>query len=223
MKCPLRRSRSASSISAVVFMTNGPWRAIGSPSGRAAASRNRPPPGAAAASTRSPSPKTTSDGACAAFRVGAEAHLALIHVREGGVPSRHRLAERRALRQRHVEELGRHREAFHRPGQPPVRRVARDGRAPARRPSSAALGQVASGQVPVLRARHLLARGQVEPELEPPMPSGRTCGISSWRMPLPEVIHWMSPGPMLPRWPSESRCWTSPVRTNVTVSMPRCG
>ncbi len=30
------------------------------------------------------------------------------------------------------------------------------------------------------------------------MPSGRTCGISSWRMPLPEVIHWMSPAPMLP-------------------------
>ena len=38
-----------------------------------------------------------------------------------------------------------------------------------------------------------------------------------------DVIHWMSPAPIDPWWPSESRCFTSPVRMIVTVSIPRCG
>jgi len=41
-KVPLRRSRSASSISSRVFITNGPYRAMGSCRGCPETSRNRP-------------------------------------------------------------------------------------------------------------------------------------------------------------------------------------
>ena len=72
--------------------------------------------------------------------------------------------------------------------------------------------------------RHLLARGQVQPQLEAGDALGRTCGISSWRMPLPDVIHWMSPAPMLS--PVAERIAVPHLalpRTIVTVSIPRCG
>src|SRR3989442_795135 len=42
-------------------------------------------------------------------------------------------------------------------------------------------------------------------------------------MPLPAVIHCTSPGEMTPRFPRLSPCSTSPARTYVIVSMPRCG
>src|SRR3989442_1539950 len=67
---PERSSASVCSISARVFMTNGPYRAIGSCSGRAAASKKRPPSSPASASTRSPSPKTTRAGARTTLRSG---------------------------------------------------------------------------------------------------------------------------------------------------------
>ena len=42
-------------------------------------------------------------------------------------------------------------------------------------------------------------------------------------MPLPAVIHWMSPGPSTPSLPTESLCRTSPSNMMVTVSNPRWG
>src|SRR6185503_17320518 len=42
-------------------------------------------------------------------------------------------------------------------------------------------------------------------------------------MPLPAVIHCTSPAAIKPRLPRLSPCSTSPARTYVMVSMPRCG
>ena len=58
--------------------------------------------------------------------LGPEAHLALVHVGEGGVPALHRLAEPGPRGPRDIEELRRHREPLDRPHEATARRRARD-------------------------------------------------------------------------------------------------
>ena len=85
-----------------------------------------------------------------------------------------------------------------RPSTGPARgRLARDHPEP-RALGRLDLGELAALEVPIGRPRHLFRAGRFSHNWSPAMPSGRTCGISSWRMPLPDVIHWMSPAPMLP-------------------------
>src|SRR5256886_12816561 len=50
-----------------------------------------------------------------------------------------------------------------------------------------------------------------------------TFGISWWMIPLPDVIHWTSPEPMIPLFPRLSSCSTRRSSMYVTVSIPRCG
>src|SRR5512141_222232 len=70
----------------------------------------------------------------------------------------------------------------------------------------------------------LLEAGRLAQSWNPPMrPWASPLGISWWMMPLPAVIHCTSPGVMSPRFPMLSPCSTSPSRTYVIVSIPRCG
>ena len=47
--------------------------------------------------------------------------------------------------------------------------------------------------------------------------------FSEWRMPVPALIRWASPGVMMPLWPVESRWTSDPSTTQVTISMSRWG
>src|SRR5256885_565525 len=58
--------------------------------------------------------------------LGPEANVTLVDVRERGVAPGHRLAERAAGWQRHVNDLRRHGQALDRPHEPAVRRLAGD-------------------------------------------------------------------------------------------------
>src|SRR6266550_1808425 len=69
----------------------------------------------------------------------------------------------------------------------------------------------------------LFVFGRFTQSWKPPMRCRSTFGISWWMIPLPDVIHWTSPEPMIPLFPRLSSCSTRPSSMYVTVSIPRCG
>ena len=196
MKRPLRRSRSVCSISARVFITNGPWRAIGSPSGRAAARRNRPPP---VRPRPRPRHRRRRRSGRARGRPSARARSAPRPGRGRRTPCG-RAAPARGTSRPGGSVTSTNFGATARPStgpdEPAPGRLAGDD--PSRRaPSSSAVSARRSAARSRYFGRVIFSRaGRLSQSCSPPIPSGRTCGISSWRMPLPEVIHWMSPAPM---------------------------
>ena len=140
-----------------------------------------------------------------------EADLAVVHVGERGVAPRHRARGTSAPAGKVTSmNFGATARPSTGPRSRPPAALAGDHADPrARRRSRSRSGDRRC------RSRYfgrlILSRaGRFSQSCRPPMPSGRTCGISSCRMPLPDVIHWMSPAPIDPWWPSESRCSTSP-------------
>ena len=113
------------------------------------------------------------------------------------------------------------------PGQ--LARDDRDlGRCGRRRRSTTWRGRSSFHSIVKYGSTILSAAGQVEPDLEE---LARCSGcsrsssgnISECTMPRPAVSHCTSPRPKRAVAPSESEWSTSPCRTNVTVSNPRCG
>ena len=147
-------------------MTNGPQRAIGSRSGRAAASRNRPPCGTGGGLDQVALAEDHQRGRARAGLPGPEADLALIDVREHRVAQRHRLPERRAGGQGDVHELRRDGQSLDGADEPSVAALAGD-HADARAGVDLGLGQPIGAQLAILRPAHLVARRQVEPQLQP--------------------------------------------------------
>src|SRR5437773_3439457 len=94
-----------------------------------------------------------------------EADRAMVDVGKRGVATLHRLAEGGTGWQRDVDELRRDREAFDRSDEPPVGRRAGDDTDPRPR-VGLGRGEAISLQVAILRPAHLLARRQVEPQLQ---------------------------------------------------------
>src|SRR5262249_57978434 len=97
--------------------------------------------------------------------LGAELDLTVVDVGERRVAPRHLFAKRGARRQHDVDELRRDRQALDRSGELSALSFARD-HADARPVLGLRLGQAAALQVAILRPAHLLARGQVEPDLQ---------------------------------------------------------
>src|SRR5439155_8384910 len=54
----------------------------------------------------------------------------------------------------------------------------------------------------------LFVFGRFTQSWKPPMRCRSTFGISWWMIPLPDVIHWTSPEPMIPLFPRLSSCST---------------
>src|SRR2546426_5134276 len=98
-----------------------------------------------------------------------EADFALVDVGERGVAPWHHLAEGAAGWQPDIDEFRGDGKALHRADRPPLRCVTGDD--PNRRsPVQRRLRQAIRLQVAILRPGHLLARRQVEPELQPADP-----------------------------------------------------
>src|SRR5205807_1255111 len=95
-----------------------------------------------------------------------EANDTLVDVRERGVASWHRLAERGAGWQPHVHELRRNGQPFHRSHESSIARLADND--PNRRPSiRRRLRELGPLQIAVLRPAHLFARRRFHPHLYP--------------------------------------------------------